>query len=42
MAFAKGLNDEDKRAMAESLTEEELTIFDCCMNPNYEERCREG
>lgn len=28
MGFAKGLNEEDKRAISESLTEEELAIFD--------------
>jgi type I restriction enzyme R subunit len=33
MAFAKGLNEEDKRAMAEHLTEEELAIFDLLYKP---------
>jgi type I restriction enzyme R subunit len=33
MEFAKGLNEEDKRAISESLTEEELAIFDLLYKP---------
>lgn len=32
--FAKGLNEEDKRAIAETLTEEELAIFDLLYKPD--------
>jgi type I restriction enzyme R subunit len=34
MAFAKKLNDEDKRGIAEQLTEEELVIFDLLTKPD--------
>lgn len=34
MAFTKKLNDEEKRALAEQLTEEELVIFDLLTKPN--------
>ena len=33
MEFAKALNEEEKRAAKENLTEEELTIFDLLMKP---------
>jgi len=33
MEFANGLNEEDKRALSESLTEEELSIFDLLYKP---------
>ena len=34
MAFAKRLNDEEKRGLAEQLTEEELVIFDLLTKPD--------
>ena len=34
MAFTKKLSDEDKRALSEELTEEELTIFDLLTKPD--------
>ena len=34
MAFAKKLNDEDKRGIAEQLSEEELVIFDLLTKPD--------
>jgi type I restriction enzyme R subunit len=34
MAFTKKLNDEEKRGLAEQLTEEELVIFDLLTKPN--------
>jgi type I restriction enzyme, R subunit len=34
MAFTKKLNDEEKRGIAEQLTEEELVIFDLLTKPN--------
>lgn len=33
-AFAKGLNEEDKRAIAEQLSEEELALFDLLTKPD--------
>jgi type I restriction enzyme R subunit len=36
MAFAKELNEEDKRGVVEQLTEEELAIFDILMKPEIE------
>ena len=36
MAFAQRLNDEDKRGVAEQLTEEELAIFDLLTKPDVE------
>jgi len=36
MAFARRLNDEDKRGVAEQLTEEELAIFDLLTKPDVE------
>jgi hypothetical protein len=32
--FAQSLNEEDKRGVSESLTEEELAIFDILTRPN--------
>ena len=48
IAFAQGLNAEDKRAIAENLTEEELAIFDLLTKPTIDltkqelDDCQEG
>jgi len=36
MEFARALDEEEKRAVKENLTEEELTIFDLLMKPAVE------
>ncbi len=38
MEFAKGLNEEDKRAISEKLTEEELAIFDLLYKPRLSKK----
>jgi type I restriction enzyme R subunit len=39
--FAKGLNEEDKRSIAENLTEEELAIFDLLTKPEMKLTAKE-
>ena len=41
MVFAKGLNEEDKRAISESLTEEELALFDLIYKPKLTKKEQE-